>query len=301
MGAGASDPSPRPQGAPATGTPPRWSAARLRTPLAGAVAVGILAGFLSGLFGVGGGILIVPGLVFVLDMEQHRAHGTSLAAIFPIAISGVTGFALDGGVDWTAAAFLVAGSLGGTVIGTAALRRIAPGPLRLLFAGVLFAAAIRMLTDIPEGAGRGDLDVAMVAGLVGVGLVAGVAAGLLGVGGGIVMVPGQTIFFSISDVVAKGTSLAVIVPASLLGTYRNVRFGNADVRVAMAVGLSGVVSAFLASKLSFRMSPTLSSVLFALLLVVAGTRMVVRHFRPAKVAEPPEEEIDPDQPPVVEP
>lgn len=250
-----------------------------RAPLGSAVVVGVLAGFLSGLFGVGGGILIVPGLVLVLGMEQHRAHGTSLAAIFPIAISGVAGFALDGGVDWEAAAFLVAGSLGGTLIGTAALRRIAPGRLRLLFATVLLAAAARMLMETPDAAGRADLDPVMAAGLLAVGVAAGVAAGLLGVGGGIVMVPGQTLLFSISQVVAKGTSLAVIAPASLLGTYRNLRFGNADLRVAAAVGLSGVISAFLASQLSLRLSPTVSSVLFALLLVVAAARMIFRQVR----------------------
>ena len=60
------------------------------------VLVGLAAGFLSGLFGVGGGVLMVPALVLVLGMGQRLAHGTSLAAIVPIALAGVLGYALGG-------------------------------------------------------------------------------------------------------------------------------------------------------------------------------------------------------------
>lgn len=255
------------------------------TSLRGALVVGVLAGFLSGLFGVGGGILIVPGLVLIMGMDQRLAHGTSLAAIFPIAIAGVAGFAVDGEVDWAVAGLLTVGALVGTLVGTAALRRIPAGPLRLVFAVVLVAAAIRMLVDIPMGTGRVDLDVGMAAAVTALGLLAGIAAGLLGVGGGIVMVPGQTLLFAIPDVLAKGTSLAVIVPTSLLGTMRNARFGNVDMRLATVVGLAGVVSSYLGARLSLQLSPTVSSVLFALLLLVAAARMVYRQLRSPRGAK----------------
>lgn len=253
--------------------------------LRAALVVGILAGFLSGLFGVGGGILIVPGLALVVGMDQRRAHGTSLAAIFPIAIAGTAGFAVDDSVDWAMAGVLAGGALVGTVVGTAALRRIRAAPLRLIFAGTLVVAAVRLLVDVPVGTGRSDLDAAFMLAVAGLGLLAGFSAGLLGVGGGIVMVPGQTLLFAVSAAVAKGTSLAVIVPTSLVGTLRNARFGNVDMRLAAVVGLSGVTSSFLAAQLSLRLSPTLSSVLFALLLVVTAARMVYRHVRPARVRE----------------
>src|SRR5687767_9095664 len=84
-----------------------------RARLAGAAAVGILAGFLSGLFGVGGGILIVPGLIVVMRMGQRLAHGTSLAAIVPIAALAVLGYALERSVDWPAAVLIAAGAAGG--------------------------------------------------------------------------------------------------------------------------------------------------------------------------------------------
>ncbi|MFZ1385635.1 MAG: sulfite exporter TauE/SafE family protein, partial [Propionicimonas sp.] len=61
--------------------------------------VGCLSGFFSGLFGVGGGLIIVPGLVVVLGMEQRRAVGTSLLAIVPAIAVGVAAYAYGGSVD----------------------------------------------------------------------------------------------------------------------------------------------------------------------------------------------------------
>jgi len=62
--------------------------------------VGLGAGFLSGIFGVGGGILIVPGLVFFAKMEQRRAHVTSLAAVLPISLASLITYWGHDHVDW---------------------------------------------------------------------------------------------------------------------------------------------------------------------------------------------------------
>src|SRR5690606_39977127 len=79
------------------------------------VAVGVIAGFTSGLFGVGGGIIIVPALVLFAGFQQKIATGTSLTAIVPIAVSGIVGYAVDGEVDFAAAACVAAGAVIGTV------------------------------------------------------------------------------------------------------------------------------------------------------------------------------------------
>lgn len=249
-----------------------------RTPrqLVGAAVVGVLAGALSGLFGVGGGILIVPGLVLLLGMGQRLAHGTSLAAILPIAAAGVAAYALEGAVDWTAAGLIVVGAAGGAVLGTHALRRLSQGLLRMLFGIFLLLTAVQLLIQIPHAAGRGELDAGISVALVLVGIVSGTLAGLLGVGGGIVIVPALVILFSVPDAVAKGTSLAVIIPTALVGTGRNLRHRDADLSVATLVGLFGVASAFAASKVSVGLEPRVSSVLFAGLLVLVAARLLIR-------------------------
>ncbi len=236
----------------------------------------MLAGLLSGLFGVGGGILIVPGLVLLLGMDQRIAHGTSLAAIVPIALAGVAGYALADAVDWPAGALLIIGATMGTLIGTRALRTIPQTWLRALFAALLILAAARLFFPIAAAMGRGPLDVAGVLGLIGLGVVSGGVAGLLGVGGGIVIVPALILLFSVPDAVAKGTSLLVIIPTGLVGTMSNLRAGNANLSVAAVVGTFGVASAFGASQLSTALPARLSRVLFAILLLAVAAQLLLR-------------------------
>jgi hypothetical protein len=243
--------------------------------------VGLIAGFLSGLFGVGGGILIVPALVLVMKMNQRLAHGTSLAAVLPIAISSTIGYTVEDKLDWPVAGLIAVGAVAGAVIGTHVLHVLPQRALGYSFAFVLGATAIRLLVDHSDAAGRGDLHVATGVGLVLLGVATGILAGLLGVGGGIIMVPAMVVLLHIPPAVAKGTSLAVIVPTSIMGTWRNRHNGNADIPIAVVVGLAGVVSAYLASKVSVGMSETTSNVLFALLLLVVAIRMVWQLVHPA--------------------
>ena len=78
-------------------------------------AVGVLAGFLSGLFGVGGGILIVPGLLLVAKMEQKNAHGTSLGATLPISAASLLTYWNHGNVNWAVALPLAIGAILGAI------------------------------------------------------------------------------------------------------------------------------------------------------------------------------------------
>jgi uncharacterized protein len=115
--------------------------------------------------------------------------------------------------------------------------------------------------------------VASVVALVIVGLVTGILSGLLGVGGGIVMVPAMIILFDLEPVVAKGTSAAVIIAAALMGTWRNRANDNTDLRAAAVIGVSGIVTAAIGSTLADRMSDTLSNTLFASLLLIVAARL----------------------------
>jgi uncharacterized protein len=250
------------------------------------VGVGLLAGFLSGLFGVGGGILIVPALVLILHMAQRLAHGTSLAAIVPIAAAGVLGFAIEDSVDWPVAAMLIAGAAVGAVIGTRLLVVLPARSLGFIFVACLLITALRLVFDKSEATGRVELTVASAIGLVAVGVVSGVLAGLLGVGGGIIMVPAMVIIFSIPAAVAKGTSLAVIIPTAVVGTVRNLQAHNADLVTAALVGVSGMVSSFAASKISIGLDERLSNVLFAGLLLLTSARMLVTTLRRPRPVNP---------------
>jgi uncharacterized membrane protein YfcA len=141
----------------------------------------VSSGFVAGLFGVGGGILIVPALVLVLGMEQRLAHGTSLAAIVPIAVAGVAGYVPSGSVDLGAAAILVGGAALGAVAGTHALHRLPHRVLRVAFSAYLVATAVSLFLTVGSAAAQERLTVLTVAGLVLIGLSPGRSRGV-GVG-----------------------------------------------------------------------------------------------------------------------
>ena len=110
--------------------------------------------------------------------------------------------------------------------------------------------------------------------LLAVGVLAGTFAGLLGIGGGVIMVPALVVLLGVPPVVAKGTSAAVIIPTAVVGTWRNRARGNTDVRVGAIIGGCGMVSAVIGGLLSDRMSDEVSNVLFGTLLVVVAVRQL---------------------------
>jgi uncharacterized protein len=109
-----------------------------------ALVLGFAAGALSGLFGVGGGILFVPTFVLVLDLSQLSAQATSLAAIIPVVAVGAWRQHVEGNVDWRAAATVGIASAGGVAGGAILADALPEHLLRYLFAGLLLAAAGRL-------------------------------------------------------------------------------------------------------------------------------------------------------------
>ena len=243
-------------------------------PWARVAVAGALAGVTSGLFGVGGGIVIVPALVMLAAFPHKLATGTSLSAIAPISAAGVVGYATGGEVDWVAALCVALGSVLGAVVGTRLLVRLPTRALQLVFAASMVVTAVRMLFTDADASGRSDLTVGMALAMVLLGLVAGVFAGLLGVGGGIIIVPALTLLFGVPHVLAKGTSLAVIAPTAVVGTVRNRKAGLTALRPAAVVGAAGVASAFAASRVSLGLDERVSQGLFAGLLVFAAIRLI---------------------------
>lgn len=239
--------------------------------------IGVAAGLLSGLLGIGGGIVIVPALLSLLSMERKLAHGTSLAATLPVATASLVTYAIGGNVDWRVALCLASGAICGAVVGTQLLQVIPKRPLTIIFVAVILLTAIRLLVA-DDVMGRETLSVLGIVALVAIGFTTGTLAGLLGIGGGVIMVPAMVVLFGIMPVIAKGTSVAVIVPSSLVGTLRNRKHSNADLRVAFAIGVAGVASAVVGSLIAKSLDDVVSNALFATLLVIVAI-MQVRTLR----------------------
>src|SRR5204862_483155 len=159
--------------------------------------------------------------------------------------------------------------------------RGSPGQVRADDHGGAGHLAILALMPLETAAGRSRFALT-----VAVGLAAGFLSGLFGIGGGggIVIVPVLVVAFGVPSVIAKGTSLLVIIPTAISGTFVNRRRGNVDLAVAAIVGLSGAAAAYGGAKLSAHISSELSSILFGALLMVVAVRLLLTRDRDGRGA-----------------
>jgi uncharacterized membrane protein YfcA len=246
--------------------------------------IGLTAGVTGGLFGIGGGLLVVPGLVLLLGLLPHRAHPTSGAAVVVIAGAALSRFAVDGSVDWPSAAALFVGAGVGAWLGARTIDRISSVWLTRTFVAVLVVSAVRLL--IPDSATQSDAFVTSIdltawalIGLLAAGALAGLLAAILGGGGGIVFVPTLAALYSVDQHAAQGTSLAAMVPTTIVAAVAHGRAGRIDWRIASAVGVGGVIGGVIGAELALGLDPLLLRRLFAGLLVVVATRMILNRRR----------------------
>lgn len=248
-----------------------------------AVLVATLIGFTAGVFGsfsgLGGGVVLVPLIVFVLRRRTHLATVTSLAVMQFLAATGVATWALRGWIDreslLQAAIFAPAAMAGSSLIGVPGAARLKGRTLRQAFSVLLFGVALNMVLHGPAWrAPVGDpwpLWAALPCGLA-----VGTVSGLLGVGGGILAVPMLVLGFHFEQHHAHATSLLIILPTVVAGTVR-AQFGRDGARpdwplcLALAPGavVGGILGPVLASHLSV---PGLRDA-FALLVSVIAARM----------------------------
>jgi uncharacterized membrane protein YfcA len=243
------------------------------------ILTGIIGGLLSGAFGIGGGIIMVPLLISLAGMDQRRAAATSLVAIVPTSIAGSLTYLANGEIDLLAGAIVAVGAIGGAIVGSLLLRRIPLVWLRWMFILLILAVAVRMLLVTPVRGEQLELTGLLGLGYLALGLVMGICSGLFGIGGGVIAVPALIGIFGMSDLIAKGTSLLVMIPTGITGTITNVRGRLVDVRAGAVVGVAATAAAVPGVALALLLTPRLSSILFAVLLVAAAVQLTVKAIR----------------------
>jgi len=234
---------------------------------------GALAGMLSGLLGVGGGLVFSPVIYFVLlamgvpaEEAILIAFGTSLAAAFPTVLSSAIGHTRKKNVNWRVSivmgcAGLITGFLGGFVATWLPVK-----VLTILFAIILVIGAIRQLTKLPSG-NKETLSLPLAGGF---GAIAGFFSGLLGVGGGIIMTPLMTIFGKLPMKKAIGTSAAAIVFVTIGGIISYLITGHVNWLIWIFLVVTAVPAALLSVKLSGKFSDIWLRRIFAILMIVVA-------------------------------
>jgi uncharacterized membrane protein YfcA len=253
--------------------------------------VGVFVGILAGLFGVGGGLIIVPILDVMLTRQgvphefiMHLALGTSLASIVFTSVSSFWAHHKHGAVEWPVVRRIVPGILTGTFLGSCIAARLSTNFLKMFFVIFLYYVALQMLSGKKPKASR---QLPGIWGMFAVGNVIGVVSSFVGIGGGSMSVPFM-IWCNIAVHHAIGTSAAIGFPIAIAGAVGYLYNGfNIPGLPQGAIGyiylpaLAGIVCAsVLTAPLGARLAHSLPvdrlRKLFAVLLIIMGTRMLIR-------------------------
>lgn len=206
------------------------------------VGVGFGSGILAGLFGVGGGIVMTPGVQVLIGAPAIVALATPLPAIFPTALAGAYTYGRRGELDVRAAAWLAGPGLVGAAIGAWATGWVETSLLLLVTAVLLAWQALRILRH-GHGTSRSADTARSPIVIGGIGLAAGVVSGLLGIGGGLVIVPFLAGWLGMPLKRALGTSLLAIVAIVVPGTIVHVALGHIDPAIFAALTVGAVPGA----------------------------------------------------------
>lgn len=235
--------------------------------------IGFLSGLFGGLVGLGGGVIMIPLMVGVLKLDQHKAHGTSLVALVFTGISGAIAYGMKGTVDVTAAALMAATAVITARAGAHFAHSLPEWKLKRSFGGFLIFVSFLMLSKpyLPHVSGL-DSGWPNVAVLLVTGVFTGFLSGMMGVGGGTIMVPAMVLLAGFNQHLAQGSSLLAMVPAGAVGAQAHWKLGN--VRTNLLAGLiPGILlGTYLGGTLALQLTDGVLRIIFAVVLIWTGVR-----------------------------
>lgn len=245
-------------------------------PLLSAVGIGLVAGYLSGQFGIGGGIITTPAIRLLLGGSELVAVGTPLPVIIPTAITGVIEYARRGLIDLRSG--LIVGFVGAafSVLG-AWLTSLVGGDFVLYVTAALICwMAFDMLhlalrpappAHVVEACARRRGSRGWLAAI---GVATGLYSGFLGVGGGFVIVPALVRFLGFDAKRAVGTSLVSVLVLAVPGTITHYLLGHIDLAIALGLSLGVIPGAMLGARVTAGAKERSVRIAFAVMLMGVG-------------------------------
>jgi uncharacterized membrane protein YfcA len=246
------------------------------------ILIGAVVGTLAGLTGIGGGVFLVPLLVAVLYVSQYEAHGTSLAVIFPMALCSAVVYGVMGYIRWDVFLTLAAGGVVGALLGARLMKRVSERHLQWLFGLFVVCVGFVMITTnstVAVPVKERDLGVLAYFGFVGGGVLAGILSGVMGVGGGVVLIPIMVLLVGMDQHSAQGISLAAIAVISFFGAFSHFRQKNVRNDIAMYVAPSALVYGLFGSFLADRIDANILRAVVGGIIIMAGVLTIFRNWR----------------------
>ena len=248
--------------------------------------LGMVAGIAAGMFGIGGGAIIVPALIILLGFTQTAANGTSLAALLlPVGIFGAISYHRNNMIDWRAAMIIAGGLLFGAIGGAQLaiyIENLNPVLLKRIYGAFLIIVGWRMAAPLqyfgirkPDEADETKPLRDGVIPITILGLIAGVASGMFGIGGGAVIVPILVMFMNFPQKTAVATSLAALLPPVAIGAATVYYLdGNLQISAAIPVALGLLAGAWFGAQITIGLPSGTVKRIYGIFLIVIALRFI---------------------------
>jgi uncharacterized membrane protein YfcA len=242
------------------------------TEILGILGVGCVAGFASGLMGLGGGIILTPLLRLLLGIPPLIALATPLPVLIPTAISSSVAYFKHRLQDFKLALYILIPALPMTWLGAAMTHVVSGTTLMVLTAifimlvalSFLYRSFILKVGDVEHPVEAKPLPTIII------GLLGGFLAGLLAIGGGIIYIPAIIRFFRRPMKVAQATSLAVVTIVAIPGSIKHHLLGNIDWGLGLALVCSMIPASYLGAKLAIRLHNKTLEKIFGVITFIFG-------------------------------
>ena len=239
------------------------------------ILIGLLAGVFGGLVGIGGGAVMIPLLSGLMKMEQHKAHGASLFALVFTGLAGMLVYQRYSSVNMGAAALLAVIAVVTVRFGVKHAAALPGWQLKKAFGGLLcFVAVMLPLKTVlatslfsPGFVGTGLI-------LLLAGALTGFLSGMLGVGGGVIMVPALALFVGFDQHTAQGTSLMAMIPIGAVAAYEHWRLDLVCKNILPYLVPGIVVGSVIGGNLAHHLPELTLKLVFAVVLLWTGIKFI---------------------------
>jgi uncharacterized membrane protein YfcA len=247
------------------------------------LAAGGLIGFSGGVLGIGGGLFAIPLLGLILGYEQQAAQGTALIMVLPAILLTLRKYHQHAPIDWRSAAAGAVSSIVCTWIGARIALGLDPWLLRRIYAGFVFLIAVfyfreslgRRARPRPDASYR-EVGQVRKAWYFCVGICAGLAGGIFGVGGAVLAVPFLTTFFHLRQTSAQAVALAMIVPGTCVALATYAWHGQAHGLVGIPLAAGSLLCVPYGVRLAYALPEARLKLIFACMLLIIMGLLLMR-------------------------
>ena len=257
------------------------------------IIAGLFAGFICGLFGMGGGSLLVPVIVHIFDLPIKTAIGTSLFIIVFSAFSALFKYTKSQKIDKQLLFLIVPAGIAGAQAGALLTSRLPEVAVKYIFVILVASLGLKMLfhpENKPEDEAKPTEN--LTAKALAIGLFAGFISGLCGVGGAVLIIPLMYIFLKVPIHTCIGTSLVAILFNSLSGSAGYIARGLVDMRTGLVLAIGSTLGAPLGAKISINISREKLRRAFAIILILSSLSVLLKFENEPSPEDLPEPETE---------